>query len=40
MDLDIITLSEVRQRQKLSDITYMWNLKYNTHLYHGAMSYI
>ena len=30
MDLEIIILSEVRQRQILSDITCMWNLKYNT----------
>ena len=27
MDLEIITLSEVRQRQMPYDITYMWNLK-------------
>ena len=27
MDLEIITLSEVRQRQILHDITYMWHLK-------------
>ena len=27
MNLEIITLSEVRQRQILYDITYMWNLK-------------
>ena len=38
MDLDIIILSEVwleRQRQIPYDITYMWNLKYNTneHIY-------
>ena len=26
MDLEIIILSEVRQRQILYDITYMWNL--------------
>ena len=30
MDLEITTLSEVRQRQVLCDITYMWNLKNNT----------
>ena len=33
MDLDIIILSEVwleRQRQIPYDITYMWNLKYDT----------
>ena len=29
MDLDII-LSEVSKRQTLYNITYMWNLKYNT----------
>ena len=27
MDLDIITLSEVREKQTPYDITYMWNLK-------------
>ena len=27
MDLEIIILSEVSQRQILYDITYMWNLK-------------
>ena len=27
MDLEIITLSEVSQRQMSYDITYMWNLK-------------
>ena len=27
MDLEIIILSEVRQRQISYDITYMWNLK-------------
>ena len=27
MNLEIITLSEVRQRQILDDVTYMWNLK-------------
>ena len=33
MDLEIIILSEVkseRERQILYDITYMWNVKYNT----------
>ena len=30
MDLEIVTLSEVRERQKPYDITYMWNLKYDT----------
>ena len=30
MDLEIITLSEVSQRQIPYDITYMWNLKYDT----------
>ena len=32
MDLEIITLSEVsqRERQVSYDITYMWNLKSNT----------
>ena len=32
MDPEIITLSEVRQRKTniISDITYMWNLKYDT----------
>ena len=29
MDLEVIILSEVRQRQ-LYDITYMWNLKNST----------
>ena len=29
-DLAIIAPSEVRQRQILNDITYMWNLKYDT----------
>ena len=28
-DLEIIMLSEVRQRQILYDFTYMWNLKNN-----------
>ena len=27
MDLEIIILSEVRQRKILYDITYVWNLK-------------
>ena len=30
MDLEIVILSEVRQRQIPYDITYMWNLKYDT----------
>ena len=32
MDLEIIILSEVSQaeKDKIYDITYMWNLKYNT----------
>ena len=31
VDLEIITLSKPnRQRQVLYDITYMWNLNYNT----------
>ena len=30
MDLEIIILSEVRERKILYDITYMWNLKNNT----------
>ena len=30
MDLDIITVSEGNQRQVSYDITYMWNLKYDT----------
>ena len=30
MDLEIILLSEVSQRQISHDITYMWNLKYDT----------
>ena len=30
MDLEIIILSEVSQRQISCDITYMWNLKYDT----------
>ena len=30
MDLEIIILSEVRQRQISYDITYMWNLKCDT----------
>ena len=30
MDLEIITLSEVRERQIPSGIIYMWNLKEDT----------
>ena len=30
MNLEIIVLSEVRKRQILHDITYMWKLKNNT----------
>ena len=30
MGLEIIILSEVRQRQIPYDITYMWNIKYGT----------
>ena len=30
MDLEIITLSEVRQRRISYDFTYMWNLKNDT----------
>ena len=30
MDLEIVMLSEVNQRQIPCDITYMWNLKYDT----------
>ena len=30
MDLEIIILSEVSHRQISYDITYMWNLKYDT----------
>ena len=30
MQLEIIILSEVRKRQTPYDITYMWNLKYDT----------
>ena len=30
MNLEIIILSEVRKRQILYDITYMWKLKNNT----------
>ena len=29
MDLEMITLSEVSQRQISYNITYMWNLKYD-----------
>ena len=30
IDLEIIILNEVNQRKIPRDITYMWNLKYNT----------
>ena len=30
MDLEIIILSEVRERQIPYDVTYTWNLKYDT----------
>ena len=30
MDLEIIIQSEVGERQKLDDITYMWDLKHDT----------
>ena len=30
MNLEIIMLSEISQRQIPYDITYMWNLKYDT----------
>ena len=30
IDLEIIILSEIKQRQISYDITYMWNLKYDT----------
>ena len=30
MDLEIVILSEASQRQISYDITYMWNLKYDT----------
>ena len=30
MELEIIMLSEIRQRQILYDVTYMWNLKNDT----------
>ena len=35
MDLEIVILSEASQRQISYDITYMWNLKYDTnqHIY-------
>ena len=35
MNPEIIILSKIRTRQILCDITYMWNLKYNTneHIY-------
>ena len=34
MDLEIITLSEVSQKEKdkYHEITYMWNLKYSTNV--------
>ena len=31
MDLEIIILSEIRERQISYDITYMWNLKKKNH---------
>ena len=33
MDLENIMLSEIRQRQILYDITYMWNLKIQMNLF-------
>ena len=30
MDLEIIILNEIRQRQIQYDITYLWNLNYDT----------
>ena len=35
MDLEIITLTKISQRQIPYDIIYMWNLKYDTneHIY-------
>ena len=35
MEIEILTLSEVRKRKIPYDITYMWNLKYGTddHIY-------
>ena len=30
MDIEIITLSELRERQILHKVIYMWNLKYDT----------
>ena len=30
MDLEIIILSEVRQRKQIYDFTYMWSLKQDT----------
>ena len=32
MDLEMIILSEVRKRQMLCDINYMWNLKKKTQI--------
>ena len=32
MDLEMIILHEVRQRQMPNDITYIWNLKYMTQM--------
>jgi len=29
MDLEVVTLSELRKRKIPCDITYMWNLKYD-----------
>ena len=31
MDLEILILNSVRERQISYDITYMWNLKYDIH---------
>ena len=31
MDLEILTLNAVRERQISYNITFMWNLKYDTH---------
>ena len=39
MDLEIIILSEVSQRQISYDITYMWNLKYDTNEYMYMLIY-
>ena len=33
VDLEIIILGEVRERQITYDITYMWNLNYDTNLF-------